>query len=230
MKPLTDALHGPPCLPLVWTPECELDFAAARMSLSARLELFHLDPSAKLSVAVNASSTHVGTVLQQTGNTRLTQPLSFFLRKLSSVQSKYSAFNRELLAAFSAFRHWHHLLEGCHFKLFTDHKPLPVAIKRSLQPWSAALAVSPDCAGVDFKWMAELQKKCPEVAQLASSLSLHVTEVAVGGKCLLCDVSTGLPRPLVPVAMCQMVFSVLHNLSHLGRRASARLVSSRFVW
>ena len=272
LKPLTDALRGPPRSPLVWTPECETAFVAARRCLSAKMELFHPDPSAELSVAVDASSTHVGAVLQQAGGAG-TQPLSFFSRKLSSAQSKYSAFDRELLAAFSAVRHWRHLLEGRRFKLLTDHKPLPAAIKRASQPWSArqqrqlsylsefdlefvhlpgdenvvadalsrpppasvlpdlaSLAVSPDCAGVNFKRMAELQKKCPEVAQLASSPSLHVMEIVVGGESLMCDVSTGVPRPLVPVAMRQAVFTVLHNLSHPGRRASARLVSSRFVW
>ena len=77
--------------------------------------------------------------------------------------------------------------------------------------------------------MAELQKKCPEVAQLAGSPSLRVTEVVVGDESLMCDISTGVLRPLVPKAMRLAVFVVQHNLSHPGRRASARLVSSRFV-
>ena len=65
------------------------------------------------------------------------QPLSFFLKKLTSAQQKYSAFDRELLAIFAAVCHWRQLLEGRHFTIMTDHKPLIMAINRVSQPWSA---------------------------------------------------------------------------------------------
>ena len=79
---------------------------------------------------------HVGVVFQQRAGTAF-QPLSFFSRKLNTAQAKYSAFDRELLAAHSAVRHWRHLLEGRSFKLMTDHKPLVAALLRVSQPWSA---------------------------------------------------------------------------------------------
>ena len=63
--------------------------------------------------------------------------MAFFSKKLFSAESKYSAFNRELLAAYSAFRHFRFLLEGRGFTLFTDHKPLTHALFRSSPPWSA---------------------------------------------------------------------------------------------
>ena len=47
---------------------------------------------------------------------------------------------------------------------------------------------------------------------------------------LLCDISTGTPRPVVPSSWQRKVFDVTHNLAHPGIRATRRLVSRKFVW
>jgi cleavage and polyadenylation specificity factor subunit 1 len=52
------------------------------------------------------------------------QPLTFFSRKLSPAQQKYSAYDRELLAIYEAVRYFHHMLEAWHFTILMDHKPL----------------------------------------------------------------------------------------------------------
>ena len=56
--------------------------------------------------------------------------LSFFSRKLLEMEKKYSAFDRELLAAYLSIRHFRFMLEGRNFLLFTDHKPLTSALFR----------------------------------------------------------------------------------------------------
>ncbi|GFY00945.1 uncharacterized protein TNCV_1363511 [Trichonephila clavipes] len=38
------------------------------------------------------------------------------------------------------------------------------------------------------------------------------------------------PRPFVPASEQDRVFNALHGLSHPGSRATARLISTRFVW
>ena len=136
LKPLTDALRGPQRTKLQWTEECNSAFIKAKEQLTSKTQLFHPDPKAAISVAVDASDDHVGAVFQQRANNDF-QPLAFFSRKLTSAQTKYSAFDRELLAAHSAVRHWRHLLEGRRFQLMTDHKPLVAALHRVSQPWSA---------------------------------------------------------------------------------------------
>jgi hypothetical protein len=68
---------------------------------------------------------------------RAWQPLAFFSKKLSPTQARYSTFDRELLIAFSAVRHFRFLLEGLQFNILTDHKPLVAAISRVSLPWSA---------------------------------------------------------------------------------------------
>ena len=133
---LTDALRGPSKTLLLWTPECDVAFEQMKQHIDDRAKLFHPVHDATISVAVDASDRHVGAVLQQHVRGGNIEPLSFYSRKLSSSQEKYSAFDLELLAAFSAIRYWRHLLEGRWFKLLTDHKPLVAALHRVSQPWS----------------------------------------------------------------------------------------------
>ncbi len=47
---------------------------------------------------------------------------------------------------------------------------------------------------------------------------------------LLCDMSTGTPRPYVPQPFHRVVFDALHSLSHPGIRATQHLVTDRYVW
>ena len=63
-----------------------------------------------LSLAVDASDTHVGGVLQQQ-TVRGWQPLAFFSKKLTVAEAKYSTFDRELLAAFSSISVFIRILE-----------------------------------------------------------------------------------------------------------------------
>ncbi|UYV67843.1 hypothetical protein LAZ67_5002205 [Cordylochernes scorpioides] len=78
------------------------------------------------SVLVDASNVAVGGVLQQLNDTAW-EPISFFSKKLSPAETKYSAFDRELLAAFLSVKHFSYFLDGKTFMLFTDHKPLTYA-------------------------------------------------------------------------------------------------------
>ena len=135
LRPLTDALIGSPKT-LVWTPSLDAAFSAAKAALSAATPLVHPSPSAEISLAVDASASHVGAVLQQRIRGSW-QPLAFFSQKLSSPQQRYSAFDRELLAVYLALRHFRLILEGRAFHVLTDHLPLTHALHRVSPPWSA---------------------------------------------------------------------------------------------
>ena len=82
-------------------------FDTAKSSLSSSALLSHPSSSAELVVVADASSSHVGVALHQC---RLVgdpwQPLGFFSKKMDHSQVSYSVFDRELLAAFSAIRHF----------------------------------------------------------------------------------------------------------------------------
>ena len=86
-------------------------------------------------MVTDASDTHIGGALQQLEGGAW-RPLGFFSRKLSQTEVKYSTFDRELLACFAVIRHFRFMLEGRHFQLWTDHKPLLAALQRVSDPWT----------------------------------------------------------------------------------------------
>jgi hypothetical protein len=47
---------------------------------------------------------------------------------------------------------------------------------------------------------------------------------------LLCDVSRGEVRPLVPLVDRPAVFAAFHELAHSGTRATKRLIAARVMW
>jgi hypothetical protein len=111
-------------------------FTQVKQLLCSATCLAHPNPSAPVSLATDASETHVGAVLQQ-WEEGAWRPLAFYSKKLDKAQAKYSAFDRELLAAFLAVRHFRCMLEGNTFTLYTDHKPLTFALSKVAEPWTA---------------------------------------------------------------------------------------------
>ncbi|CAK9827605.1 Transposon Tf2-6 polyprotein [Anthophora retusa] len=121
---LTDKIKGNQ--PVAWTPEARKAFRLCKEDLSQAALLAHPEPNGTLAVTCDASDFMVGAALhQRIGNAW--EPLSFFSTKLSPAEQKYSAFDRELLAIYRAIKHFQHLLEGRHFTIYTDHKPLTYA-------------------------------------------------------------------------------------------------------
>ncbi len=111
----------------------ETAFAAAKEALVAAVPLAHPLPRAVLTLAADASDTHLGGVLQQQVGQHW-QPLGFFSKKLSKSEVNYSTFDQELLAAVSGRKHFRSRLEGCPLQLWTDHKPLIFALHRVSPP------------------------------------------------------------------------------------------------
>ena len=50
------------------------------------------------------------------------------------------------------------------------------------------------------------------------------------GNSILCDISTGRPRPFVPDTWQRTVFDAVHDLSHPSIRATKQMVAAKFVW
>ncbi len=64
LKPLTDLLRGG-AKTLQWTATPQKAFQQAKRLLAAAVPLQHLAPNAELSLATDASNTHIGGVMQQ---------------------------------------------------------------------------------------------------------------------------------------------------------------------
>ena len=111
----------------VWPESAQKAFDKIKHALAETTLLSHPKPDAEISVMVDASDIAIGAVLQQRGPNNW-EPLSFFSRKLKPAETRYSAFDRELLGAYSAIKHFRYFLEGRNFKILTDHKPLTYAL------------------------------------------------------------------------------------------------------
>lgn len=89
--------------------------------------LSHPSPHDPTVLTTDASATAVGAVLQQKVNGKL-NPLAYFSRRPEPRELRYSTFDRELLAVYLAIKHFRYFLEGREFQIWTDHKPLVVAL------------------------------------------------------------------------------------------------------
>ncbi|GFR99791.1 Pol polyprotein [Elysia marginata] len=81
--------------------------------------------------------------------------------------------------------------------------------------------------------MAEAQEHDEEIQALKTAitgLNLQSVQISNDGPKLLCDVSTGNPRPIVPKAFQRQVFETIHNLAHPGQKSTIKLVTQKFVW
>ena len=95
---------------------------------SSRTLLHHPCANAITSIAVEASDVGLGAQLEQLHKDKWV-PIAFFSRKLSSAERNCDAFDRELLAAYAAIRHFRHFVEAKPFTVYTDHKPLTFAFE-----------------------------------------------------------------------------------------------------
>lgn len=119
-----------------WTPLAMDAFNDVKSRLADSALLSHPKCNAPLSLCTDASNTGVGASLEQWSGGSW-KPLGFFSRTLTSAQLKYSAFDRELLAAYLAVRHFQPLIEGRRCVLVTDHKPLTQALFKRSDAWCA---------------------------------------------------------------------------------------------
>ncbi len=84
---------------------------------------------------------------------------------------------------------------------------------------------------IDYQQLAELQQTSDIIKTYQQGqTSLQLEEIAFGNSKVLCDISTGNPRPIVPKDLTKRIFDAIHNLSHAGCRPTVRAISSRFVW
>jgi cleavage and polyadenylation specificity factor subunit 1 len=91
-------------------------------------------------------------------------------------------------------------------------------------------AISP---GVDYRELAAAQASDLDVQAYRTAITnLKMADVPFsnGSFSVLCDVSTGKARPIVPEDWKCRIFDTVHALSHPGPKTTKRLVSAKFVW
>ena len=126
MQPL-HALLTPKSQTLNWNDDALTAFKATKEALANASPLTYPKDDAPTCLMTDASDTAVGAVLQHYINGTW-RPISFFSRKMTPAETRYSTFDRELPAVYLAIKHFRHFLEGRRFHVLTDHKPLTFAL------------------------------------------------------------------------------------------------------
>ena len=111
-----------------WTTRHDEHFQRSKDALARATYLAHPSATADMCINTDASDTAVGAVLQQRLN-GVWAPISFFSRKFHAAETKYSTFDKELLAMYLAVNNFRYFIDGRQVTLFTDHLPLTFVYK-----------------------------------------------------------------------------------------------------
>ena len=87
--------------------------------------------------------------------------------------------------------------------------------------------------GIDYQDMAKAQQEDTEVQAYRTATSkLKLEDIPYGthDTTILCDISTGHARPIVPVSWRRRVFDLVHGLSHPSVRTTRKLITAKFIW
>ena len=236
--------------------EIDNAFTSFKAALSEATMLSHPEPEAHIFLTSDASEQAVGAVLEQYVQ-GVWQPLAFFSKRLRTPEKKYSTFDRELLGLYPAIRHFrfflsansnHKPLVGAKSKLSDPwsarqqrHLAFISEFSTDIRHVSGKSNVVADCLsraalsnvilGIDYGAMAAEQAEDPEVKTFQTAITgLQIRPYQIHNSTLLCDISTGLPRPLVPRSFQRQVFETIHNLAHPSRKSTVKLVSQKFAW
>ncbi|KFD46748.1 hypothetical protein M513_12375 [Trichuris suis] len=190
-----------------WSQAAKDSFDTIKTALTNCALLAHTKPQARLGLFTDASNTAVGAALNQLTDGTW-QPLGFFSKKLQPAETKYSAYDKELLAVYLAIKHFRHHLEGRSFIVFSDHKPLSFAFRQKPDSCSPrrlrqldfiaqfttdirhitgtantvadALSRIEEIQICDPKWIADAQAKDQELQQiLQNTTSLKLKKVSI---------------------------------------------------
>ena len=250
---------------LQWTEQTIAAFAAVKQALVQATLLVHPKPDAPTHIMCDASDNAVGAVLQQFMNEKWC-PIAFFSKKLQPAETKYSTYDRELLAMYLSIKYFRHFVEGRQFYIITDHKPLTFALSTKTSKLSPRQTRHLDYIAqfttdirytkglenpvadalsrievnalhskyvIDLKEIAAAQETDPDLTQFhttKSSIELKAMPLPTTDTTILCDISTGVPRPFIPKQFRRSVFDSLHQLSHPSIRATQHLIIARYVW
>ncbi|BHF82425.1 hypothetical protein SprV_0802556300 [Sparganum proliferum] len=250
LAPLTDLLKSK-AKPIELSPATHTAFEEAKKALADATMLHHLssDAHAQLILTTDASSSAVGAVLHQQKLQPAQTRYSTFSRQLLAIYLAIHHF-RHLLEGRDFSVHTDHKPLTYALKAKPDRfSPREVRHLNYISQFTADIryvrgsdnvvadALSrPDIntltSDFDLTKLADLQTADESIADLRTSTTLQLRDAPIPASpgTILCDWSTGTPRPIVPLPYRKVVFDHFHSLSHPGIRAGRKLIVARFVW
>ncbi|KAJ8724127.1 hypothetical protein PYW07_008107 [Mythimna separata] len=118
---------------ITWTESALKAFSQCKKLINNAVMLAHPDATAPLVLMTDASGSCVGAALNQRVDGKL-QSLGFYSKNLTDTQTRYSTYDRELLAIYMSIKHFRHMIEGRELTVLTDHKPLTFALTKKVSP------------------------------------------------------------------------------------------------
>ena len=252
LSPLSSISQGSKHAKIKWTQESDLAFISAKDALASIQTLSTLKPDFPLTLTTDASETGVGAVLHQLEPSG-PKPLEFFSKKLSSAQSRYSAFDRELLAIYLAIKHFRHLVDGRKLTVFSDHKPLShiITMKDPSPRQQRQISFISEFT-TDIQHIAGKENVVADCFSRASCAVIHdslftseflrnnppssadleyfpTTHSFVNGIHFDTSIS-GILRPILPEGLRRQAFEAVHCLHHPGSSATYALLRTKVVW
>jgi cleavage and polyadenylation specificity factor subunit 1 len=246
--------------PITWSAVLDKAFDECKASLSQAALLAQPDPTATLALVTDASTNAMGSVLQQQlqdisqplaffsrKRSPAQQKYSTYDRELLSIYEAVRHFrhmmetrhfaiftdHKPLTYAFSQKR------DKCSPRLFkhldfisqftTDISHISGQDNIVANDLSRVVISAP----ITHEALASAQDQDDELQTiLDGDTTLRLSKLLIPGTSieLYVDISSGTIRPYVPVSLRRQVFDSLHSLSHPGIKASAKLVSQRFLW
>jgi hypothetical protein len=117
-----------------WTEETIQVFEELKIQLTSPLVLALPNFELPMTLTTDASNVGYGAVLEQEVDGEC-RPLAFYSKCYTPAQRNYSTIEKELLAIVMAVEHFHLMLYGRDFIIYTDHKPLShLPNRRTVQP------------------------------------------------------------------------------------------------
>jgi len=251
--PLSTLATGPKKQAIKWSNQADHAFESIRNTLSSITSLHFPDPTLPLTLTTDASNIAVGAVLMQIRENK-PEPLEFFSTTLSTPQTRYSTFDRELLAIFLSIKHFEHMLIGRQFLIFTDHKPIVHALtmknpfprqerqisylsqfNMEIQFIRGAENVIADCLSrvqicsidIDPLFTPEILRDNPPQER---DLSRFSTRPFLRDK-IFYDLSyPGCPRPILAEELRNQAFKAIHDSAHPGSTATYNLLRTKVIW
>ena len=120
--------------PFLWEPEHLRAFQTLKQIITEAAVLAYYDPEKNNVIQSDASLKGIGCILMQDG-----KPVCNASRSLSGAESRYSNFERELLAVGWSLERFNHYVFGKQVVIETDHKPLESIWKKSIPSASPRL-------------------------------------------------------------------------------------------
>nr|VZI04556.1 unnamed protein product [Spirometra erinaceieuropaei] len=207
--------------PIELPPAAHSAFEAAKKALADATLLHHFspDPHAQLILTTDASNSAVGAALHQQRAQRFFvhinhKPLTYVLK---ATPDRYSP--REILRVDYASQ----LTADFRYVRGSDNVVAHALSRPNINTLTSDF---------DLAKLADLQSGNKSTDDLRSTTSLQLRDAPPSASpgTILCDWSTGTPRPVVPLSYRKSVFDHFHSLSHPGIRASRKLIAARFFW